>query len=82
MKRHAVNTIVRGKRNIIDELGEKELQYYNQLEYSDLETTTLDADECLKFASSTAAKRLLNANHNPSSIISLDVQEALTSRLL
>jgi pantetheine-phosphate adenylyltransferase len=82
MKRHAVNTIVRGKRNIIDELGEKELQYYNQLEYSDLETTTLDADECLKFASSTAAKRLLNANHNPSSIISLDVQEASTSRLL
>lgn len=82
MKRHAVTTIVRGKRNIIDELGEWELEYFNKLEYSDLETETLDADETLKFASSSASKMLLRANHDPSSIITLDVQEALTSRIL
>ena len=82
MKRHAVNTIVRWQRNIIDELGERELEYFNKLEYSDLETETLKASEVLQFASSSASKMLLRANHDPSSIITLDVQEALASRLL
>ncbi len=40
------------------------------------------SDPEFEFASSSDAKELVRANHNPSSIISLHVQEAITSRLL
>jgi pantetheine-phosphate adenylyltransferase len=82
MKRNGIDTIVRGQRDPLDEVTEAQLEHFNKLEYSDLETEMLDADEALKFASSSASKMLLRANHDPSSIITLDVQEALASRLL
>lgn len=82
MKRLQINTIVRGQRNIIDELDESILLHFNVLEYPELQTHVFEAEESLQFASSSAAKMLIRANHDPSSIISLSVQEALASRIL
>lgn len=82
MQRNSIQKIIRGKRDALDEVAESQLEYFNSLEYPEIETVLFEADERYRFASSSSAKMLLKANHDPSSIISLDVQEALTSRLL
>lgn len=82
MKRNGIYKMVRGQRDALDELAEAQLEHFNTLEYPEIETVLFGADEELKYASSSAAKMLMKANHNPSSVVSLDVQEALTSRLL
>ncbi|MDD2693473.1 MAG: dephospho-CoA kinase [Candidatus Gracilibacteria bacterium] len=82
MKRNGIYKMVRGQRDALDELAEAQLEHFNTLEYPEIKTVLFGADEELKYASSSAAKMLMKANHNPSSVVSLDVQEALTSRLL
>ena len=82
MKRNQVATIIRGKRNMIDEIEEGSLEHFNTLEYPEVKTHVFSSDETLKFASSSAAKMLIKANHDPSTIVSLNVQEALISRIL
>jgi len=82
MKRNGIHTIVRGQRDALDEVAEAQLEFFNTLEFSEMNPIRFEANEELKYASSSAAKMLMKANHDPSSIITLDVQEALTSRLL
>lgn len=82
MKRNSIYKMVRGQRDALDELAEAQLEHFNTLEYPEIETVLFEANEELKYASSSAAKMLMKANHDPSSVIALDVQEALTSRLL
>lgn len=82
MKRNGIKTNIRGERDALDEIAEAQLEHFNTLEYTEVEVVRLPANESLKYASSSAAKMLMKANHNPSSVISLDVQEALASRLL
>lgn len=82
MRRNGIYNIIRGKRDTMDEIAEAQLDHFNRLEFPGLETQLYDSDEGLRFASSSAAKTLIHANHDPRSIISLDVEEALKSRLL
>ena len=82
MKRNGIKTNIRGERDALDEIAEAQLEHFNTLEYAEVDVVRLPANESLKYASSSTAKMLMKANHNPSSVISLDVQEALASRLL
>lgn len=82
MQRNGIEKIIRGKRDAIDEIAENQLDHFNRLENPNLSTHMFKTDENLRFASSSAAKMLVKANHNPSSIITMNVQEALTSRIL
>ena len=81
-KRQGIDHVIRGKRNIIDEVGEEGLSHFYELEHSSLQVETIPSDEKYKFASSSAAKELTNVGHDVRSIVSLAVKEALESRLI
>lgn len=81
-KRHTIDHVIRGKRNIVDEVGEETLSHFYGLENASLQIHTLPADEQFQYASSSAAKELTLVGHDVRSIVSLAVKEALESRLI
>jgi len=81
-KRYAINHVIRGQRNIVDEVGEETLSHFYGLENPFLQIHTLSADERFKYASSSAAKELTLVGHDVRSIVSIAVKETLESRLI
>ncbi len=77
-----ISTILRGQRNIVDEVTETAYAELSKLENPELSFEVFEANGPLKNASSSAAKELVKIGHDPSALVTLAVHEALTSRLL